>query len=117
MEMQQFETVGKIFCLEQFRSGQQLRGAQAELGVLAGAFGPFAGAAAQQPRAHADQRLDAELFGDADDLAQLLELLHHHDHFLIQLGAQQRHADEAPIFVTIANDQTAHLALQRQARQ
>ena len=50
-----------------------------------------------------------------DDLAQLLELLDDHDHLLVQLGAEQRHANEAGVLVTVADDQAAELALQRQA--
>ena len=72
-------------------------------------------ALAQQPRADADQRLDAELLGDGDDLAQLLELLDDHDDLLAQLGAEQRHADEAGVLVAVADDQAADLVLQRQA--
>ena len=90
--MQQLEAVAEIFRLQHFRRRQQFRRAQAELGVFAAALGPFARALAQQPRADADERLDAELFGDGDDLPQLLQLLDDHDDLLAELDAEQRHA-------------------------
>jgi hypothetical protein len=40
------------------------------------------------------QRLHAHLARDRDDVPQLLQLLDHHDDFLAQLDAHQRHADE-----------------------
>ena len=115
MEMEQLEAVGEVLRLEHFRGRQQLGRAQAELGVFAGALGPFAGAPAQQARADADERLDAELPGERDDLAQLLELLDDHDDLLVQLGAEQRHANETGVLVAVADDQAAELALQGQA--
>ena len=47
--------------LEHLGGGQQLGRAQAELGVFAAALGPLAHAFAEQARANADQRLDADL--------------------------------------------------------
>ncbi len=88
VEMEQLEAMAEVLRLQHFRGGEQLRGAQAELGVFAAALRPFARALAQQPRADADDRLDAELLGEADDLAQFLELLHHHDDLLAQLDAE-----------------------------
>ncbi len=60
-------------------------------------------------------RLHAHLARDGDDLAQLFELLDHHDHLLPQLDAHERHADEKGVFVAVANDQEARLVLQGQA--
>ena len=65
VEMQQLEAMGEVLRLEHFRGGQQLGGGQAELGVFPGALRPFAGAAAQQPRADADERFHAKLPGQA----------------------------------------------------
>ena len=97
-------------------AASNLGGAQAELGVFAARSRPTCPAPlAQQPRADADERLDAQLLGDGDDLAQFLELLDDHDDLLAQLGAQQRHADEIGVLVAVADDQAAQLALQRQA--
>src|SRR6266699_1014549 len=117
VEMQQFETVPQILGPEQFHGGQDLSGAQAELGIFSAALGPAARAFAQEPRANADHRFDPQLFREVDNLAKFLEFLHHHDDFFAQLGAQQRDANEAGIFVAVANDQAAQLALQRQARE
>src|ERR1022692_4190165 len=115
MEMEQFEAVSEILRLEHFRSGQQLGRAQTELGVFTGALRPFAGAAAQEARADADDGLDAELPGQRDDLAQLLELLDDHDHLLVQFGAEQRHANETSVLVAVADNQAALLVLHGEA--
>src|SRR5436309_8957932 len=115
--MQQFETVPQVLGQEQFHGGQNLSGAQAEFGIFSAALGPAARALAQEPRANADQGFDPQLFGEVDNLAKFLEFLDHHDDFFAQLGSQQRDANEAEIFVTVADDQAAQLALQRQARE
>ena len=75
----------QVFRLQHFRGGEQLRGAKAELGILAAALGPLARPLAHQPRANANQRLDAELFRERDDLPQLLQLFHDHDDLLAEL--------------------------------
>ena len=62
VEMQQLEAMAEIFRLQHFRRLQNFRRAQAEFCVFAAAFGPAAGALAQQPGADADERFDAELF-------------------------------------------------------
>ena len=69
---------------------------------------------AQEPDADADEGFDAELPGERDDLPQFFELLDHHDHLLVQLGAEQRHANEAGVLVTVADDQAAELVLHGQ---
>ena len=38
-----------------------------------------------------DQRLHSELFGDGDDVTQLLEFFHHHDDLPAQLQAEDGH--------------------------
>ncbi len=115
MEMQQLEAVGEAFCFEHFRGGQQLGGAQTELGVFTGALRPFAGAPAQEARADADEGFQAELPGQRDDLAQLFELFDDHDHLLVQFGPEQRHANETGVLVTVADNQAALLVLHGQA--
>src|ERR1043166_986011 len=117
VEMQQLEAMRQSLGLEHFRRREQFRRAQAELRIRAAAFGPTPAAFAEQPRADADQRLNAKLPRHRDDLPQLLQLLHHQDHLLPQLRTQQGHADEVRVLVTVAHDQAAHLALQRQARE
>ena len=51
----------EIFRLQHFRRREQLHRAETELGVFTTALRPFARALAQQPRANADQGLDAQL--------------------------------------------------------
>ena len=96
--------MGEAFRLEHFGGGQQLGGAQTELGVFPGALRPLAGAPAQEARANADEGFQAELPGQRDDLAHLFELLDDHDHLLVQLGAEQRHANETGVLVTVADN-------------
>ena len=115
VEMQQLQAMAEVLRLEHFGGGQNLRRAQAELGVFPAALGPAPRAFGEQPRANAEQRLDAELLGDVDDLPELLEFLDHHDDFLAQLDAEHGHLDELGVLVAVANDQAAHLALQRQS--
>ena len=115
VEMQQLEAMAEIFRLQHFRRRQQFRRAQAELRVFAAAFGPAPRALAQQPRADADERLDAELFGNGNDLPQLLQFFDDHDDLFAQLDAEQGHLDELRVLVAVANDEAAHLVLQRQA--
>src|ERR1043166_825314 len=67
------------------------------------------------PRAHADERLDTELPGHGDDLAQFLQLLDDHDDLLPQLGAKESDTDKVGVLVTVANNEAAKLALQREA--
>src|SRR5262245_37682623 len=114
MKVQEFETMRKILRLEHLRRHKQLGGAQAELGVFPAAFRPSPAPLAQQTRAHPDKRLDTELLGNIDDLAQFLEFLDHHDHFFSQLGSQKRDPDEIRVLVSVTNNQTAKLALQGQ---
>ena len=62
VEVQQLEAVAEIFRLQHFRRGQKFDRAQTELRIFATALRPLARALAQQPRADADERLDAKLF-------------------------------------------------------
>ena len=117
MEMQQLETMAEVFRLQHLRRLQQFGRAQAELGVFAAAAGPAARAPAHQPRADAEQRFDIELFGNRNDMPQLLQFLDDQDDHFTQLDAEHRHLDELRVLVTIANNQTADLILQRQAGQ
>ena len=72
------------------------------------------GALAQQPRADADERLDAELFGNGNDLPQFLQFFDDHDDRLAQLDAEHGHLDEFRVLVAVADDEAAQLVLQRQ---
>src|SRR5581483_4813481 len=114
VEMQELETMAEVLGLEQLGGGEQFRGAEAELGVFAAAFGPLAGAAGEEARADAQERFDAELLGDGNDLAEFLELFDHHDDLLAELEAEDGHLDEAGILVAVADDEAAHLILQRE---
>ena len=115
VEMDQLETMPKVLRLQQFRRRENLRRAQSELRVLAAALRPFARALAQQPRADADEWFNTELFGHGNDLPQLLEFLHDHDDLLAELGAEQCHLDELSVLVAVADDEAAHLVLERES--
>ena len=115
VEMEQLETMLHFFRPQHLGGGQQFGRVQAEFGIFPAAVRPFAGAFAQQARADAHQRLDPHLARHGDDLLELLELLHHHDDLLAQLDAHEGHADKQGVLVTVANNQAAVLALQRQA--
>src|SRR5260221_12588473 len=112
--MEQFETLGQPLGFEHFRRHQQLGGAETELGVFAAALGPSATAFAQETRRKTDDRLDPKLFRDGDDLPQFLQLFDDHDHSLPELYAEQRDANKIRILITVADNQAAELALQRQ---
>ncbi len=115
MEMEQLEAVPEVFRPEHLRGREQLGGAQAELGVLAAALGPFARPFGQEPRPNAEDRLDPQLLGELDDVPQFLQFFHDQDDALAQLDADQGHLDEAGVLVTVADNQAPDLILQRQA--
>src|SRR4051794_21138790 len=112
--MKELEAGAEIFRFEHFGGDEEFGGAEAELRIFAAALGPTSGALAQQTGANADERLDIELFRDGNNLPKLFELFDNHDDFFAELGAEQRHFDEARILVAVANDKAAHLALKRQ---
>jgi len=112
--MEQFEAMGEVLNLEHSVAASNSAVVRPNLRFRRRSP-PICRRPAEQPNANADQRLHAELAGQCDDLAQFLELLDHHDHLLVQLGAEQRHADEAGVLVTIADNQAASWLLHRQA--
>ena len=86
VEMEQLEAMPQVLRLQHVASPPAISAVlRPNLAFSPAALGPLARALAQQPRADADQRLDAQLLGDRDDLAQLLQLLDHHDDLLAQL--------------------------------
>ena len=115
VEMKQAEAMLHFFRAQNLRRRHQLGRVQPELGVFPATVGPFARPFARQPHADSEHRLHAHLTRDRDDVPQLLQLLDHHHHFLAQLDAHQRHADEQSIFVAVADNQAARLVLKRQA--
>ncbi len=48
-------------------------------------------------------------------MPQFFQLLHDHDDFFAELLAEDRHLDEARVLVTVADDEAAHLVLQRKS--
>ena len=69
-------------------SDQEFRRAQAEFCIFATTFGPSSRPLAHQARAHANQWLNPQLFGDRNNLPKLLQLLDYHDHLLAELRSQ-----------------------------
>ena len=67
VEVDQLQAVGHAALLEVLEGLQHLGERQAELGAVAGAGLPAAGAARRQLDAHADDRPDVQLLGIADD--------------------------------------------------
>ena len=53
-------------------------------------------------------------FGNGNDLPQLLQFFDDHDDRFAELDAEQRHLDELRVLVAVADDEAAHLVLQRQ---
>ena len=54
-------------------------------------------------------------FEIGDDLPQFLQFFDDHDDRFAQLDAEHGHFDELRVLVAVADDQAAHLVLQRQA--
>ena len=67
VEVHQLQAIGHVALLEVLEGFQDLGQGQAELGAIAGAGLPAAGAAGRQLDAHADRRADVQLLGVADD--------------------------------------------------
>ena len=114
VEVHQLEAILHLVGAQQLGRLHHLRGGKAELCVLAAARAPLAGAFRQEPDAHADDWLHAELLGDLDDRAQFLDLLHHHDDSLAQLAAEQRHPDVELVLVAVADDERFGIAMNGQ---
>src|SRR5712671_929108 len=112
--MEELEAVAEVFGLENFGRSQQFGRAQPEFCVFAAAFSPLAGAFAQQARADANDRLDADLARDVNDVSKLFELLNDHDDLLAELDAEESHFDEARVFVAVADDHSTGLIQQRE---
>ena len=115
VKMEELEAMAEVLGFEHFGGGEQFGGAEAELGVFAAALGPFAGALAEETGADADERLDAKLLRERDDVAEFLEFFDDQDHLLAELQAEDGHLDEAGVLVAVADDEAAHLVLQREA--
>ncbi len=93
---------------------QQLGGGKAELRVIAARSLPLAAAFGMQPDADAEIGLDADLAGDAEDLAELRELLDDEDDALAEPLAGERDADEERVLVAVADDQPLGAAHHRE---
>ena len=103
--MQQPETIAHIAVAQGLPKIQHLTRRQPELGLVAAAVLPFAGAQRCQPHAHAESRLYAQRFGFLHHQRQLGRLFHHDERLHAELAPNQREANVFTIFVTVADDQ------------
>ena len=107
MEVQQLQGVEHVGGLEAFDQVEHLARREAELGLVAAAVLPLAGAQRGQAQAHAQARLHVQGLGFLDDHRQLAGLLDDDEGFQAQLAADQGQADELTVLVAIADDQAA----------
>jgi hypothetical protein len=96
-----------------FHRVQQLARVQPELGLVAAAVLPLAGAQRGQPHAHAQARLHAQRGGFLDHQLQLGFLLDDDEGLQAQLAPDQRQADVFAVLVAVADDR-CRPAAQRQ---
>src|SRR6185369_13330451 len=89
--------------LEDAHRVDELGGGEAELGEVAGAALPLAGAARGELRAEADERLDPHLVGEPQQVRQLRELLDDDDDLAPELAAEERQPQELLVLVAVAD--------------
>ncbi|MNM75965.1 hypothetical protein D3C81_877680 [compost metagenome] len=104
MEVQQADALVQPGITETLDHGNQLRGRQTELGLLAPGIGPLARCQRRQAHAQAYLRLDLQLGGLVDHQGDLGFLLDDDEHVVAKLLAHQRQANELTVLVTVADD-------------
>ena len=115
VEVQQLQAVAHAGVAQALPQVQQLARVEPELGLVAAAVLPLAGAEAGQAHAHAQARLHAEGLRLLQHQLQLGGLLDDDEGLQAQLAADQRQADVFAVLVAVADDQPAGPA-QRQHR-
>ena len=113
VEVQQVQAVGVLGVTQRLPQIQQLARRQAELGLVATAVLPLAGAQRGQAHAHAQARLHVQRLGLFQHQLQLGRLLDDDEGLQAQLAADQGQADVLAVLVAVADDQPAR-ARQRQ---
>jgi len=105
VEVQQLQAVAHAGIAQALPQVQQLARVQPELGLVAAAVLPLAGAQRGQPHAHAETRLHAQHTGFLQHQLQLGRLLDHDERLQAQLAADQRQPDVLAVLVAVADDQ------------
>ena len=113
MEMQQTNALVQPGGAEALDHREDLRGGQAELGLLATSVGPLARCQRGQAHTQADLRGDLEFGGLLDHQGDFRFLLDDDEHVVTELLPHQRQADELAVLVAVADDGAA-LRRQRQ---
>lgn len=116
VEVQQTDALIQAGVTEALNHRDQLRGRQAELGLLATGIGPLARCQRRQAHAQTDLRLDLELGRFFDHQRHFRLFLDDDEHVVAQLLAHQRQTNELTVLVTVADNGPA-LWRQRQYRQ
>ncbi|MNZ14661.1 hypothetical protein D3C78_315890 [compost metagenome] len=116
VEVQQAHALVQAGLAETLDHREDLRGGEAELGLLAAGVGPLGRGQGRQAHAQAHLRRDLELGGDVDDELDLGFLLDDDEDVVAELLAHQRQADELAVLVAVADDGAA-LGRQGQHRQ
>src|SRR6478735_8202 len=109
MEVQQLQAVEHVALGQAIDDLDHLRGREPELGAVPRGICPTADALGRQFGSHAEQRLDAELFGSSEHDVDLLQAFEHHDYGFVELLRQERGLDVARVFEAVADDQPADL--------
>ena len=107
VEVQQLQTLVETGVLELAEQINQLARRQAELGGVATAVLPLAGAEAGQAHAYAEARLHAQSGGFFDHQRQLGRLLDDDEGLQAQPARDQRQTDVLAILVTVADHHAA----------
>ncbi|MNQ86855.1 hypothetical protein D3C85_1020590 [compost metagenome] len=113
VEVQQAHALVQAGLAETLDHREDLRGGEAELGLLAAGVGPLGRGQGRQAHAQAHLRRDLELGGDVDDELDLGFLLDDDEDVVAELLPHQRQADELAVLVAVADDGAA-LRRQRQ---
>ena len=103
MEMHELEAVGESGGMEHVAGLDEVGGGKAELGILAAAGGPLAGALGEQSDAEADEGLDFHRLRNTEDVCQLFELFHDEDDCFAELAAEEGVLNEARVLVAVAD--------------
>ena len=104
MEMHELEAVGESGGVEHVAGLDEVGGGEAELGILAAAGGPLAGALREQADAEADEGLDFHRLRNTEDVCQLFEFFHDEDDCFAELAAEEGVLNEARVLVAVADD-------------
>ena len=115
--MNKLEAMGESGGMEHVARLHEVGGGEAELGILAAAGGPLAGALGEEADAKADEGLDFHRLRNAKDVGEFLEFFDHENHRLAELAAEECVLNEAGVLVSIADDQTLWIRVHGEGRE